>query len=53
MLVSRAFPRLVAKLVRFTRAGYPRDVPATDTFPVLAVLSPARPESLQHNGKQP
>ena len=28
----------IEKILTFLRAGYPRGVPATDTFPVLAVL---------------
>lgn len=28
----------ITKFVNFLRAGYPAGVPATDTFPVLAVL---------------
>jgi hypothetical protein len=31
----------IAKIVSFPRAGYPRSVPTTDTFPLLAVLPPA------------
>lgn len=33
----------MAKIVEFVRAGYPKGVPATDSFPVLAVLQPTRP----------
>jgi Protein of unknown function (DUF3349) len=31
-------PGIIAKIVRFLRAGYPQGVPATDTFPLLALL---------------
>jgi phosphate transport system regulatory protein PhoU len=31
-------PGVIAKIVRFLRAGYPQGVPATDTFPLLALL---------------
>lgn len=30
----------MARIVNFARAGYPKDVPATDAFAVLAVLPP-------------
>jgi hypothetical protein len=29
---------VIAKILRFARAGYPTGVPTTDTFEVLAVL---------------
>ncbi|MEE6177884.1 DUF3349 domain-containing protein [Mycobacterium sp. 050134] len=29
---------VVGRVVRFLRAGYPQGVPATDTFPLLALL---------------
>ncbi|WP_232069423.1 DUF3349 domain-containing protein [Mycobacterium saskatchewanense] len=29
---------VVARIVRFLRVGYPQGVPATDTFPLLALL---------------
>jgi hypothetical protein len=29
---------MMAKILRFARAGYPTGVPTTDTFAVLAVL---------------
>lgn len=31
-------PGFIARIVRFLRAGYPHGVPATDTFPLLALL---------------
>jgi hypothetical protein len=31
---------VIAKGISFLRAGYPQGVPATDTFPLLAVLAP-------------
>ncbi|OBG29605.1 phosphate transport system regulatory protein PhoU [Mycobacterium sp. 852002-51057_SCH5723018] len=31
-------PGIIARIVRFLRAGYPQGVPATDTFPSLALL---------------
>ncbi|MFQ2843281.1 DUF3349 domain-containing protein [Mycobacterium sp. TY813] len=33
----------MARIVNFARAGYPKGVPATDAFAVLAVLPPTRP----------
>ncbi len=39
----------IAKIVSFARAGYPKGVPATDTFPVLAVLPPTRPPALRRD----
>lgn len=40
----------VAKIVNFVRVGYPKDVPATDTFAVLAVLPSARREAVKGTG---
>ncbi|AYE96266.1 hypothetical protein C0J29_17105 [Mycobacterium paragordonae] len=39
MIAGHAF----TKIVNFARAGYPKGLPTTDTFAVLAVLAPARP----------
>ncbi|PJE09157.1 MAG: hypothetical protein CK429_22125 [Mycobacterium sp.] len=36
-------------IVNFARAGYPKGVPATDTFPVLAVLPRTLPPALRHD----
>lgn len=33
----------ITRIVSFARAGYPKGVPATDTFAVLAVLPQPRP----------
>jgi hypothetical protein len=33
-------PTCFAKVVNFLRSGYPQGVPTTDTFPLLAVLTP-------------
>ncbi|PJE10042.1 MAG: DUF3349 domain-containing protein [Mycobacterium sp.] len=45
MLVRHA----IARIVNFARAGYPKGVPATDTFPVLAVLPRTLPPALRHD----
>jgi hypothetical protein len=37
---------VIAKILRFARAGYPTGVPTTDTFAVLAVL-PRRAAELE------
>lgn len=39
----------IARIVNFARAGYPKGVPATDTFPVLAVLPRTLPPALRHD----
>jgi hypothetical protein len=38
MNVSVSLGDLVARMVAFVRAGYPRGVPETDCFPLLALL---------------
>ena len=44
----------IVRIVDFLRAGYPQGVPATDTFPVLAVLphrlSYAEPARISRSG---
>jgi hypothetical protein len=39
-LISTHTRVVVPKWLSFLRAGYPQGVPATDTFPLLAVLQP-------------
>lgn len=35
---SMAIPHVLAKIVAFLRTGYPKGVPRTDYFPLLALL---------------